>query len=61
MSQLCCGPRTLFEMTSAGSPADCAYHFSCMSAKVIWKVETPVASDVRGEDRLQTLSMFLNM
>lgn len=48
-------------MTSAGGPADYAYQFSCMSAKVIWKVETPVASDLRGEDRLQTQSMFLNM
>lgn len=30
---------------------------SVVSVKVIWKVATPVASDLRGEDRLQTLSV----
>lgn len=34
---------------------------SVVCLQVIWKVETQVASDLRGEDRLQTLSMFPNM
>lgn len=29
--------------------------------KVIWKAETPVASELRGRDKLQTLSGFPNV